>query len=328
MSDHPMCLPRAGSIVLIESDCRSQLSLPPTMPVSCSPSAFDVLYYIPLHGFLPLDLSLFLLPLCSFSPLSLALHWSAVAMTLALPHMCTALFLFMQFAAFALIQTCPSSAFLGTIHPKRVCCSHCTVNWTPNSIYLSIIFHFSPMSPHFIPFSEHYASLDSTSTHIIPYLKVKTHAQNFSVYLFTVFVLLTKMPGSAFFYGPVACHNIRNIFSDKPKTFNFDAEIFLGPDEHNTTHVMMAVLHYYVPPNLPTPNKGHIYLTGGKLASVSGSTPVGEDYDASSYDAVIDATFVCLLFSESYFFTYFTHSFTSYQKLWTLFVPWLPLLVL
>jgi hypothetical protein len=32
------------------------------------------------------------------------------------------------------------------------------------------------------------------------------------------------MPGSAFFYGPVACHNVRNIFSDKPKTFTFDAE--------------------------------------------------------------------------------------------------------
>jgi hypothetical protein len=49
MSDHPMCLPLAGSIVPIESDRRSQLTLPPTMPVSCSPPTFDVLCYIPLR---------------------------------------------------------------------------------------------------------------------------------------------------------------------------------------------------------------------------------------------------------------------------------------
>ena len=93
------------------------------------------------------------------------------------------------------------------------------------------------------------------------------------------------------------------------KTFTFDAQIFLGPDKDDTMHVMMAVLHYYVPPNLPTPDKGHIYLAGGKLASVSGSTPVSEDYDA-----IIDATFVCPWFLGSYFFTYFTHNSMSYQK--------------
>ena len=98
------------------------------------------------------------------------------------------------------------------------------------------------------------------------------------------------------------------------KTFTFDAKIFLSPDKDDTMHVMMAVLHYYVPPNLPTPDKGHIYLAGGKLASVSGSTPVGEDYDALSYDAIIDATFVHPLFLGSYFFTYFTCSSISYQK--------------
>lgn len=292
-----MCLPRARSIIPIAAN-NYRL---PCLFLSCSPPAFDVLCYLPLNGFLPLHLSLFsfttlffhLRVLLSVGQLSQR-HW-------LLPHMCTALFLIMQFTAFALIQTCPTSAFLGTIRPKQVCRSHCTANRTPNSIYLSIIFHFSPMSPLFIPFSEHYASLDSTSTHMIPYLKAKTHARIFSVYLFTVFVPLIKMPGSAFFYGPVACHNIRNIFSDKPKTFTFDAEVFLGPDEDDTTRVMMAVLHYYVPPNLPTPDEGRIYLAGGKLASISGSTPVGEDYYASSYDAVIDASFVCLPFSRSYF---------------------------
>jgi hypothetical protein len=167
------------------------------------------------------------------------------------------------------------------------------------------------MSPHFIHFSEYFASLHSTLTHMIPYLNVKIYVRIFSVYPFTVFA---KVPGSAFFCGPVACHNVCNIFSDKPKTFTFDAKIFLSPDKDNTMRVMIAVLHYYVPPDLPTPNKGHIYLAGGKLASVSGSTPVGEDYDASSYDAVIDATFVHPPFSGSYFFTYFTRSFMSYQK--------------
>ena len=98
------------------------------------------------------------------------------------------------------------------------------------------------------------------------------------------------------------------------KTFTFDAKIFLSPDEDNTMHVMMAVLHYYVLPNLPMPNEGHIYLAGGKLASVSGSTPVSEDYDASSYDVIIDATFVHPPFLGSYFFTYFTHNSMSYQK--------------
>jgi hypothetical protein len=130
----------------------------------------------------------------------------------------------------------------------------------------SIIFHFFPMFPPFIPFSKDYVSLDSTSTHMIHYLKAKAHAQNFSVYLFTVFVLLTEMPGFMFFYGPVACHNLSNIFSHKHKTFTFDAKIFLSLDEDNTTSVMMAMLHYYVPPNLPTHDEGCIYLTGGKLA--------------------------------------------------------------
>jgi hypothetical protein len=29
-----------------------------------------------------------------------------------------------------------------------------------------------------------------------------------------------------FFYGPVACHNLSNIFSHKHKTFTFEAKIF------------------------------------------------------------------------------------------------------
>jgi hypothetical protein len=65
MSDHPMCLPYASSIILIAAENLGYCLL--CLFLSCSPPAFDVLCYSPLNGFLPPHFSLsFLLPLCFF----------------------------------------------------------------------------------------------------------------------------------------------------------------------------------------------------------------------------------------------------------------------
>jgi len=65
---------------------------------------------------------------------------------------------------------------------------------------------------------------------------------------------------------------------------------------------MMAVLHYFVPIDKPIPTEGHVYLVGGRLASVTDKTLIGEGYDPSVYDAEIDAIFVCI-----HFYLYFRY---------------------
>jgi len=102
-----------------------------------------------------------------------------------------------------------------------------------------------------------------------------------------------------FIYGLLACHNAKYLFSDKPKTVTFDAEIFLGEDDESTMCVMMAVLHYFVPIDKPIPTEGHVYLVGGRLASVTDKTPIGEGYNSSAYDVEI---FVCI-----HFYLYFRY---------------------
>jgi hypothetical protein len=74
----------------------------------------------------------------------------------------------------------------------------------------------------------------------------------------------------------------------------FDAKIFLGDNDQGTTCVIMAVLHYYVPSGNPDPEDERIYLAGRKLASITDSTVIGDDYVGSTYDAVIDAIFICI----------------------------------
>jgi hypothetical protein len=95
------------------------------------------------------------------------------------------------------------------------------------------------------------------------------------------------MTGSSFIYSPVGCH----IFQDKPRTITFNAKIFLGNNYQGTTCVIMAILHYYVPSSNPDPEDGIIYLAGRKLTD---STVVGDDYVGLTYEAVIDATFICI----------------------------------
>jgi len=80
-----------------------------------------------------------------------------------------------------------------TLHSKSNTKSNLSLRYLPFfslqylhnfSLFLNIMHHYTPPL-------------------LIWYLEI--HAQIFSVYLFTVFVLPTKMPGSAFSYGPIAC---------------------------------------------------------------------------------------------------------------------------
>jgi hypothetical protein len=46
----------------------------------------------------------------------------------------------------------------------------------------------------------------------------------------------------------------------------------LGKDDKSTVRVMMAVLHYIIPLDKPAPTVGHVYLIGGRIASVTDKT--------------------------------------------------------
>jgi hypothetical protein len=106
------------------------------------------------------------------------------------------------------------------------------------------------------------------------------------------------MPGSSFLYGPLACSNARYIFPDKPKTVTLDAEVYLGRDDNDSMSVMLAVLHYFIPLGAIVPDEDSLYLVGGKIASITSNTPIGDGYDTATYDIEIEAVFVscfCLL---------------------------------
>ena len=51
----------------------------------------------------------------------------------------------------------------------------------------------------------------------------------------------------------------------------------IGRDDESNVCIMMGVLHFFVPVNLPAPIYNRAYLACGRVASVNDKTNVGED---------------------------------------------------
>ena len=83
----------------------------------------------------------------------------------------------------------------------------------------------------------------------------------------------------------------------------FDCELYLGRDDESNVCIMMGVLHFFVPVNLPAPIDNRPYLVCRRVASVNDKTNIGEDAgDRVGYDIEIDAISVSP-------FTFFTKFF-------------------
>ena len=83
----------------------------------------------------------------------------------------------------------------------------------------------------------------------------------------------------------------------------FNCELYLGRDDESNVCIMMGVLHFFVPVNLPAPIDNRPYLVCGRVASVNDKTNIGEDAgDRVGYDIEIDAISVSP-------FTFFTKFF-------------------
>ena len=82
------------------------------------------------------------------------------------------------------------------------------------------------------------------------------HAKNTVAHLFlTSFspISVVSMSGSAMLYGLLHCQNSRYIHPSKPCMITFDCKLYLGNDDESNVCIMMGVLHFFVPVNLPTP---------------------------------------------------------------------------
>lgn len=116
-------------------------------------------------------------------------------------------------------------------------------------------------------------------------------------------------PGASYFYGLLACSNPRRILSNKPRTVTLDAEMVLGKDENNDMVVMSALLHHYVPTGQDDPEGGKLYLVNAKVASITDATEVGDEYDVSEYEVILESTAVCTV----HFLSLFVVSLLSLQ---------------
>ena len=132
------------------------------------------------------------------------------------------------------------------------------------------------------------------------------HAKNTVAHLFlTSFppFSVVSMSGSAMLYSLLHCWNSRYIHPSKPHMITFNCELYLGCDDESNVCIMMGVLHFFVPVNLPAPIDNWPYLVCRRVASVNNKTNIGEDAgDHVGYDIEIDAISVSP-------FTFFTKFF-------------------
>ena len=138
------------------------------------------------------------------------------------------------------------------------------------------LFHFRKLS--FLLISSFYHA-KNTVAHLFP-----TSFPPFSV---------VSMSGSAMLYGLLHCQNSRYIHPSKPRTITFDCKLYLGRDDESNVCIMMGVLHFFVPVNLPAPIDNRPYLVCRWVASVNDKMNIGEDAgDCAGYDIEIDTIFV------------------------------------
>ena len=75
-----------------------------------------------------------------------------------------------------------------------------------------------------------------------------------------------------------------------PRMITFDCELYLGRDDESNVCIMMGILHFFVPVNLPAPIDNRPYLVCRRVASVNDKMNIGEDAgDHAGYDIEIDA---------------------------------------
>ena len=89
------------------------------------------------------------------------------------------------------------------------------------------------------------------------------HAKNTVAHSFLTSFLpisVVSMSGSAMLYGLFHCRNSRYIHPSKPRMITFDCELYLGHDDESNVCIMMGVLHFFVPVNLPAPINNQPYL--------------------------------------------------------------------
>ena len=132
------------------------------------------------------------------------------------------------------------------------------------------------------------------------------HAKNTVAHLFlTSFspISVVSMSGSAMLYGLLHCQNSRYIHPSKPRMIAFDCKLYLGHDDESNVCIMMGVLHFFIPVNLPAPIDNRPYLVCRWVASVNDKMNIGEDADdCAGYDIEIDTISVSL-------FTFYTKFF-------------------
>jgi hypothetical protein len=84
------------------------------------------------------------------------------------------------------------------------------------------------------------------------------------------------MPGSSILSGILPLTNSHHIFTQKPKTVTYDAELYLGVSEDGSPCSAQAVVHHFVAQVNMDPLDNRLYFVVGKVASVRENTCVGE----------------------------------------------------
>lgn len=96
------------------------------------------------------------------------------------------------------------------------------------------------------------------------------------------------MGGSSIIAGIMSCSNQRQLDNEKPKTYTYDGDIYLGVDKGGKPQYALAVIQYFLPSG-EQPFIGGMAFVAGKIGSIMESTELGEDRTTDDYDVLIDA---------------------------------------